>query len=242
MSGPRNPEAPIIAIDGPSGSGKSSTARGVAVRLGLKYVDTGAMYRAMTWWLLEQNVNPSDSAAVAARCGEPVIDITTDPLDPRIFIAGRDVSTLIRGPQVTEAVSLVSAVPQLRERLVQRQRTVCQEAIDAGIGIVMEGRDIGTVVLPHADVKIFLTADARVRARRRAVEEAARGSVMDSIDQHAGVTEESLRKRDALDSTRTISPLTAADDALAIDGSRATLEEVIDQVIAAVGSSAGRHK
>ncbi len=242
MSDPRMPDAPIIAIDGPSGSGKSSTARGVAVRLGLKYVDTGAMYRAMTWWLLEQNVNPSDSVAVAARCGEPMIDITTDPLDSRISIGGTDVSALIRGPQVTEAVSLVSAVPQLRERLVQRQRALCQAAIDAGTGIVMEGRDIGTVVLPHADVKIFLTADARVRAHRRAVEEAARGSVTDSLDEHAGVTEESLRKRDALDSTRPISPLTAADDALAIDGSHATLDEVIDQVIAAVRSTTERDR
>jgi CMP/dCMP kinase len=242
MSDPKKPEAPIIAIDGPSGSGKSSTARGVAVRLGLNYVDTGAMYRAMTWWILQQGIEPSDSIAVAARCNEPRIDITTDPLDSRIFIDGMDVSELIRGPQVTEAVSLVSAVPQLRERLVRRQRTECQAAMDAGTGIVMEGRDIGTVVLPHADVKIFLTADARVRAHRRAVEESARGSVSNSLDEHAGVTEESLRKRDALDSTRPISPLTAAADALAIDGSHSTLEEVVDQVIAAVRSSAESQK
>jgi len=239
MSGLKLRADPIIAIDGPSGSGKSSTARGVAARLGLKYVDTGAMYRAMTWWLLEQNIDPSDPLAVAQRCGEPAIHITADPDNPRILIDDVDVSELIRCPRVTEAVSLVSAVPQLRERLVQLQRAECVAAMTAGTGIVMEGRDIGTVVLPDADVKIFLTADARVRAQRRAVEETARGNVTASLDEHAGVTEESLRKRDALDSTRPISPLVAAADALAIDGSHSSLEEVIDQVVAAVRATQG---
>lgn len=231
--------APVIAIDGPSGSGKSSTSRGVAAKLGLRYLDTGAMYRAMTWWVLEHNIDPGDAAIVALRCGEPDIRLSTDPTDPRVSVDGIDVSAAIREPRVTEAVSLVSAVPKVREKLIQRQRSEREIAEADGIGMVMEGRDIGTVVLPDADLKVFLTADARVRAQRRTAEEASRdGTSLAASD--AGSTEESLRKRDALDSTRPISPLLPASDAVHLDGSDFTLDEVVDQVVSLVEVRRGR--
>ncbi len=230
---------PIIAIDGPSGSGKSSTSRGVAARLGLRYVDTGAMYRAMTWWVLEQAIDPGDATTIGLRCNEPDIRISTDPTDPRIYVDGVDVSTAIREPRVTEAVSLVSAIGQVRETLVQRQRAERETAEATGIGIVMEGRDIGTVVLPDADLKVFLTADARVRAQRRTAQEASREGASPATSD-ADSTEESLRKRDELDSTRSISPLIPASDAVHLDGSAFTLDEVVDQVVHLVQLRRGR--
>ena len=152
-----------MAIDGPSGSGKSSTSRGVADRLGLRYLDTGAMYRAITWWMLRQDVDVHDPAAVAARVEEPEILSGTDPLGPTILVDGVDVGLAIRSDEVNAAVSPVAAVPEVRRRLLELQR----EIIGAG-GIVVEGRDIGSVVAPDADVKVFLTADAAARAHRRA--------------------------------------------------------------------------
>jgi len=229
--------APVIAIDGPSGSGKSSTSRGVALRLGLRYVDTGAMYRAMTWWMLHQGIDPSDAATVAARCAEPVIDIDTDPADPRVRVDDQDVSAQIRGTEVGAAVSIVSSVPDVRQRLVTLQRDLVRDALESGIGVVVEGRDIGTVVLPDADLKVFLTADAEARARRRALEDAQRQGTGDAVD-HAAVTqtEEHLRSRDALDTGRAVSPLRAADDAVHIDGTHLTLQQVVDAVVSALGS------
>ena len=218
----------IIAIDGPSGSGKSSTSRLVAERLGLNYVDTGAMYRAMTWWMLEEGVDPDDPDAVAARCGEPMIALSIYPRDPRVSVDGRDVSTAIRGAEVGGAVSRVSAVPQVRERLVALQRSMVAEAI---VGVVMEGRDIGTVVLPDADLKVFLTADAEARAHRRAREQAGAAPVDGDA---VRATQEHLQARDALDSTRPVSPLQAAADAVVIDGTDLTLDEVVAEVLAHV--------
>ena len=220
---------PIIAIDGPSGSGKSSTSRGVAQRLGLRYVDTGAMYRAMTWWMLTQGVDVDDPAAIAERCGEPVIELGVDPVAPMVRVDGRDVSADIREASVADAVSLVAAVPQVRERLVRSQRDMVDEALASGSGVVMEGRDIGTVVLPHADLKVYLTADVEARATRRALEESQRsgsGSV--------SAAQENLQSRDELDTTRAVSPLQQAADAVAIDGTHLTLDEVIDAVIRAL--------
>ena len=144
----------VVAIDGPSGSGKSSTSRGVADRLGLRYLDTGAMYRAITWWMLRQDVDVHDPAAVAARVEEPEILSGTDPLGPTILVDGVDVGLAIRSDEVNAAVSPVAAVPAVRRRLLDLQH----EIIGAG-GIVVEGRDIGSVVAPDADVKVFLTAD-----------------------------------------------------------------------------------
>jgi CMP/dCMP kinase len=210
----------VVAIDGPSGSGKSSTSRGVAVRLGLRYLDTGAMYRAMTWWMLRNDVPVDDPDAVAGRCSEPVIVSGTDPEAPSITVDGVDVAAAIRTPEVTGAVSAVSAVPQVRARLLEIQRAAIAAALD-GPGIVVEGRDIGSTVAPDADVKVFLTADASARAARRAAEEG--GS-------DVGVTQSSLLARDQIDSTRTASPLTMAEDAVHLDSTPYTLEEVVDLI------------
>jgi len=217
----------VVAIDGPSGSGKSSTSRGVAARLGLRYLDTGAMYRAMTWWMLRHDVPVDDPAAVAARCGDPVIGSGTDPAAPTITVDGADVAAAIRTPEVTGAVSAVSAVPQVRARLLDLQREAIAGALDEG-GIVVEGRDIGSVVAPDADVKIYLTADAAARAARRAAEEG--GS-------DVAATESSLLARDQIDSTRTTSPLTMAEGAAHVDTTPYTLEEVVDLIVGLVEDS-----
>ncbi|HSF98623.1 MAG TPA: (d)CMP kinase, partial [Ornithinibacter sp.] len=148
----------VIAVDGTSGSGKSSTSRGVAQRLGLRYLDTGAMFRAMTWWLLREGIDVRDEAAVAAAAGRPTIESGTDPLAPTITVDGTDVSVAIRSDEVNAAVSPVSAVPEVRARLLDLQR----EAIGGG-GIVVEGRDIGSVVWPQAEVKVYLSADPDAR-------------------------------------------------------------------------------
>ena len=210
----------VVAIDGPSGSGKSSTSRGVAVRLGLRYLDTGAMYRGMTWWMLREGVDVHDREAVAARCGEPEILSGTDPEGPSILVEGVDVGLAIRSGDVNAAVSPVSAVPEVRDRMVDLQR----ETIGDG-GIVVEGRDIGAVVAPFAQVKVYLTADPAARASRRAAEEG--GTDVDR-------TQASLLARDEIDSNRAVSPLTMAEGAVHIDTTGHTLDEVIDQVVALV--------
>ncbi|PVG80846.1 (d)CMP kinase [Nocardioides gansuensis] len=210
----------VVAIDGPSGSGKSSTSRGVADRLGLRYLDTGAQFRAITWWLLREGVDIHDPEAVAARVGEAEIESGTDPLAPTITADGEDVSVAIRSEAVNAAVSPVSAVPEVRTRLLQLQR----EAIGEG-GIVVEGRDIGSVVAPDAQVKVYLSADPEARAVRRALEEG--GS-------DVSATQESLLARDRIDSSRTTAPLTMAEGAVHIDTTMFTLDEVIDQVVALV--------
>ncbi|MBM3689833.1 MAG: (d)CMP kinase [Actinobacteria bacterium] len=221
----------IVAIDGPSGSGKSSTSRLVASRLGARHVDTGAMYRAMTWWMLSQAVDVNDAAAVARRCGEPVITVSDDPEGPYVSVNGVDVTADIRGCAVGEAVSRVSAVPEVRSQLVAIQRGIVAEARAEGEGVVMEGRDIGTVVLPDADVKVYLTADASARAERRAREQMGSSEVDGNAIR---ATEEHLLSRDAVDSTRAVSPLQAAEDALLIDGTLLSLDEVADQILARV--------
>lgn len=214
----------VIAIDGTSGSGKSSTSRGVAARLGLRYLDTGAMYRAVTWWMLQQGVDVADADAVAARAGDPVVESGTDPLAPTICVDGVDVSIEIRSDEVNAAVSLVSAVPAVRARLVALQR-----AATVGGGMVVEGRDIGSVVLPDAPLKLYLTARPEARAARRALEEG--GSDLTA-------TRDSLLSRDAIDSTRAASPLVRADGAVHLDTTTSTLDEVIDRVVALAESVA----
>ncbi len=216
----------VVAIDGTSGSGKSSTSRGVADRLGLRYLDTGAMYRAMTWWMLRHGVDVLDPESVAARCGEPLLESGTDPLAPTITVDGEDVATAIRQPDVNAAVSPVSAVPAVRARLLTIQRAAIDEAL-AGPGIVVEGRDIGSVVWPEAPIKVYLSADASARATRRAAEEG--GSDVDA-------TRESLLSRDQIDSGRTVSPLVMAEGAVHIDTTAYSLDEVIDLVVALVGA------
>jgi cytidylate kinase len=207
----------VVAIDGTSGSGKSSTSRGVASRLGLRYLDTGAMFRAMTWWMLQHGIDVHDAAAVAAHAGEPEILSGTDPEGPAILVDGVDVGLAIRSDEVNAAVSPVAAVPAVRRRLLEDQRRVIGEG-----GIVVEGRDIGTVVWPQAEAKIYLTADPAARADRRAAE--AGGDV--------SATRASLLERDRIDSSRTTAPLSKAEDAVWIDTTDYTLEEVIELVCA----------
>ena len=211
-------------MDGPSGSGKSSTSRGVATRLGLRYLDTGAMYRAITWWMLEHGVDVDDAAAVAQHATTPVIESGTDPSGPTITVDGTDVAGPIRGTAVTGAVSAVSAVPEVRAELVRLQRAIIGDG-----GIVVEGRDIGTAVAPDADVKVYLTADASARATRRAAEQS--GS-------DVAATEADLLRRDSIDSGRKASPLAMADGAVHIDTTPYTLDEVVDQVVALVEAAA----
>lgn len=220
----------VVAVDGTSGSGKSSTSRGVADRLGLRYLDTGAMYRAMTWWMLRHGVDVHDVAAVAARCEEARVDSGLDPLHPTISVDGEDVAAAIREPDVNAAVSPVSAVPEVRARLVALQRRAI-EAAQQGAGIVVEGRDIGSVVWPEAPVKVYLSADPAARASRRAAEEG--GS-------DVGATEESLLARDKIDSGRAVSPLVMAEGAVHIDTTAYSLDEVIDQVVALVELAGSR--
>jgi CMP/dCMP kinase len=212
----------VVAVDGPSGSGKSSVSRAVALELGMRYLDTGALYRALTWWLLEQQVDPKSREDIAARAGEPELFAGTDPAKPTITVDGIDVSEPIRGPDVTTAVSSVSAVPEVRARLVELQRS----EIDGG-GIVVEGRDIGTVVAPDAAVKVYLTASDEVRAQRRAAE---RSAVDETAMASVSAVFQSLQRRDELDSTRPQSPLRQAEDAVLIDATNLTFEEVVQQV------------
>jgi len=229
-----DPSRAVVAIDGPSGSGKSSTSRGVARALGLDYLDTGAMYRAMAWFMLDRGVDVADTVAVAAAAGAPLLQPTTDPLAPTIAVDGTDVSDPIRGEAVTAAVSPVAAVPEVRARLVEVQRAVVRATVEAGRGIVVEGRDIGTVVLPDATAKIFLTADAQARAARRALEDAGRsgGSAPGAAD--VAATAASLAARDAIDSGRAVAPLRRADGAVQVDGTFLTLDEVIATIVGIV--------
>ncbi len=203
----------VVAVDGTSGSGKSSTCRGAASKLGLRYLDTGAMFRAVTWWMLRHGVDVHDAGAVAARIAEPQLVSGTDPNAPTITVDGVDVAVEIRTDEVTAAVSPVSTVPAVRARLLQMQRDIIGDG-----GIVVEGRDIGSVVWPQAEVKIYLTADPAARASRRALEEG--GSDL-------GATEASLRERDRIDSGRATAPLVMADGAAQIDTTHHSLDEVV---------------
>ncbi|MFF0574303.1 (d)CMP kinase [Streptosporangium saharense] len=204
-------------MDGPSGSGKSSASRGVARALGLRYLDTGAMYRAITWWMLQRGVDLSDQEAIAVRALEPVLTIGTDPDAPSVAVDGTDAAGPIRTTEVTAAVSAVSAVPEVRRRLVAEQR----EIIGAG-GIVVEGRDIGTVVAPDAPVKIYLTASADARALRRTAELA--GTTVQA-------QKAAMARRDSLDSTRKADPLAMAADAVELDTTALNLDEVVAEIL-----------
>lgn len=212
----------VVALDGPSGSGKSSTARGVATRLGLAYLDTGAMYRAITWALLQAGTDLSNPDAIADAAVNVRIESGVDPLEPTIHADGVDVAEAIRGEDVTASVSLVAAVPAVRSRLVDLQRA---SIADNDRRIVVEGRDIGSTVAPDADFKFFLIADPAARAARRALEEG-------SAD--ASATQIALAKRDEIDSTRAASPLAKVEDAVVVDSTYMTLEEVIAAIVAIV--------
>lgn len=233
MSAQGNAEGIVIAIDGPSGSGKSSTARGVAQSRGLQYLDTGAMYRAITWWMLDQNVDVDDAAAVTERAQWPELVMGTDPTSPTVQVDGVDVAQSIRSAGVTTKVSAVSAVPAVRERLVSQQRDLIAAAQRAVGGIVVEGRDITTVVAPEATVKIYLTATAEARAQRRGNETQA---------QDLAATQAELIHRDLLDSNRADSPLTRTEDALELETSGFTLDEVIAIVVGLADEATGERQ
>lgn len=214
--------AVIVAIDGPSGTGKSSTSKAVAAQLGLSYLDTGAQYRAITWWMVNNGIDLDDPSAIAAVAGKAEIVSGTDPAAPTITVDGTDVSAPIRTTEVTSKVSAVSAVPEVRARITELQRTI---ALGAEKGIVVEGRDIGTTVLPDADLKIFLTASPEARAARRSGE--LKGSDVKA-------TQEALVARDKADSSRKTSPLAKAGDAVEVDTSDLTLQQVIECVVTLV--------
>jgi cytidylate kinase len=225
-----------IAIDGPAGAGKSSAAKGVARTLDVDYIDTGAMYRALTWWMLEHDIDIDDHDQIAAHAHDPEIRIAWDPDQPRIVVDEQDVTAAIRESRVSDCVSRVSAVPAIRSRLVDLQRAMVAQSVRSGRGVVMEGRDIGTVVLPDASVKVFLTADVEVRAARRAAEDRVRDP--NAHADHIDAALANLKDRDAIDSTRVTSPLTMAPDAVQIDATDLTL----DEVIAAIASLAAQRR
>lgn len=214
----------VVAIDGPSGTGKSTVSRRLAAALGARYLDTGAMYRAVTWAVLAAGIDPSDAAAVAEISGKITLDSGTDPSAPHISVDGRPVDVEIRGPEVTKAVSAVAAVPDVRRRLVARQR----EVIAAADRIVVEGRDIGTTVAPAADLKVYLTASEAERARRRGTEMA--GGTATTADALA-IIQADLARRDTFDSTRTASPLRRADDAVEVDTTGLDIDAVVARLV-----------
>jgi cytidylate kinase len=211
----------VVAIDGPSGSGKSTVARGAASALELRYLDTGAMYRAVTWLALRRGIPVDDARALAELAAAAELAITADPAAPAISAEGTDVSQLVRSAEVTVAVSAVSADAGVRAAMVARQRAIIGEG-----GIVVEGRDIGTTVAPDAAVKIFLTADSATRARRRADQD-GQSTAAAAL---AG-TEADLTRRDAADSSRAASPLAQAPDAIVIDSSALSPEQVVARIV-----------
>jgi cytidylate kinase len=215
---------PIIAIDGPSGAGKGTVARALAKALGFRHVDTGAMYRAVAWQALERGVALDDEAAVEAVATAAALDVEGD----RVVIDGHDVTRAIRTPQIDSAASRVARLERVRRILVDRQRQIGE-----GGGVVMEGRDIGTVVFPGADVKVYLDASPEERARRRAADPAH--AVTDGT--HVA---DALAERDRRDLTRAASPLRVADDAVVVQTTGLTPEDVVEAVLALVRARTGR--
>jgi cytidylate kinase len=209
----------VIAIDGPSGSGKSSVARAIAKRFHLDYLDTGAMYRAFTWWNLQ-------GRGTAAGCP---LDMSTNPDITRVIVDGHDITSDIRGPEVTERVSLVASDPAVRAIAVDRQRNLIARAVR---GIVVEGRDITTVVAPDADVRVFLTADVEAREARRAAE------FQHDADAAQAVAA-AVAARDAIDSTRAHSPLQLVEGVTRIDTTHASLDEVVAMIAELVEAAGG---
>lgn len=212
----------VIAVDGPSGSGKSSAARGAAADLGLRYLDTGAMYRAATWWLLEHDVDLAGTDSVIGYVRGLTIDISTDPGRQHVRVDGIDVTAEIRNRRVSSVVSLVASIPAVRSQLIGLQRQIISEAVAVAGGIVAEGRDVGTVVAPDADVKIFLTASEQARAARRTAELAGH-----QVTVAAEVTRHEQAQRDQRDAPQT----QVASDAVRIDATELGLSDVIACIV-----------
>jgi CMP/dCMP kinase len=212
----------VIAVDGPAGSGKSTAARGAARALGLRYLDTGSTYRALTWWLLSRGADVSDPRVAAASADGPLIEVGTDPDAPAIRVDGADVSREIRTREVSNAVSAVAAIPEVRRHLVAMQQQIIAGTLAGGAGIVAEGRDIGTVVAPEAPVKVYLTASEMTRARRRTADLAGDPGVT------VAVTRAEQARRDRSDAAQ----MARAADAVEIDTTALGLEEVIREIVA----------
>jgi cytidylate kinase len=215
------PEPLVIAIDGPAGAGKSTVAQKVAARLGLTYVDSGATYRAAASKVLQSGISPDDEQAVARLIAQTDIRIATEGLQSRVLIDGQDVAEQIRTPEVTLAAARVSRLPEVRTKLEAVQRSCA-----VGRGVVMEGRDIGTVVFPNAPLKIFLKADPAERARRRLKQDSKKGRSA-TLEQTAN----EIARRDQLDAERKISPLVAAADAYQIDSTNLLADQVVEQIL-----------
>jgi CMP/dCMP kinase len=215
----------IIAIDGPAGAGKSTTAKQVAERLGYVYIDSGAMYRACTWYVLKQHIELEEQAVVSA-ITDANVELRITEMGQKTFVNGIDISNELRGVDVTEHVSMISAFPGVRRRMVQQQRYL-------GIrgGVVMDGRDIGSVVFPHAEVKVFLVADAETRILRRMEQAQTMGQQL-SVD----VVRHQILDRDQFDSTRQDSPLVKAHDAVEIDTTDLTIDQQVQQILNLVSS------
>ncbi|WP_433157711.1 (d)CMP kinase [Kribbella sp. CA-247076] len=225
----------IIAVDGPSGSGKSSTARGVATRLGLRYLDTGATYRAVTWSALEHGLDLDDTAVVAQRARELRLEISTNPTDQYVIADDVDVTTAIREPRISESVSKIATNLDVRKELIRRQRAIIDDAQPTG-GIVVEGRDIATVVATDAELKVHLTADQDARMARRGAELTAGAVTADQL-------RDQIVRRDADDAT--VSQfLVASDGAVTVDSTHLSLEEVVDVIsrLAKEAEAAPRHR
>lgn len=221
-------EGLILAVDGPSGTGKSTTCRALAKQLDAKYIDTGAMYRVATLAVMRHGVDPADKQAVISATANLPLEVSDDPDSTQVLFDGADVSRIIREDEVTQNVSAVSAIPEVRENLVALQRTLAQRAHRA----IVEGRDIGTVVLADAPAKAFMTASAEVRAQRRHDQNEKAGIASDFKSVLADV-----QRRDAADSSRATSPLRPADDATIVDTSDMSPEDVVQALINVVKES-----
>ncbi|SDC39663.1 cytidylate kinase [Paenibacillus sp. UNCCL117] len=221
-----------IAIDGPAGAGKSTIARLVAGALGFVYVDTGAMYRAVTWRILEEGLQPDQTDEMISLTQQTDIRLAPGQNGQAVFVDGREVTGMIRSPEVTGNVSRISAIAGIRAVLTRKQKEMA-----AGLGIVMDGRDIGSHVLPDAEVKVFLTASVRIRAERR---------LKEIRDSQPGVTLEQLMsdiaQRDRMDEQREASPLVKAPDAVLIDTSDLSIDEVVHRILELAGSRVGGGK
>lgn len=221
----------IVAVDGPSGAGKSTACRAIAEIFDARYLDTGAMYRVATLHVLRSGIDPADDVAVAAATSNLPLEINDDPQSTAVVLSGEDVSREIRGTAITRNVSTVSAIPQVRSNLVALQRQMVQKARRC----IVDGRDIGTNVLTDAPLKIFLTASAEIRAQRRFDQDTAAGKTLDFATVLADV-----KRRDELDSTRSLNPLRPAADAIVIDTSELDLQQTIDRLATLVRQSAER--
>ena len=218
-----------IAIDGPAAAGKSTVAKIIAKRLSYIYIDTGAMYRALTYVALQQKVALDDEQALISLLKNTYIELKSSKQGQLVFVNGEDVTNVIRSKEVTNAVSLVAKHPLVREEMVARQRALAKNG-----GVVMDGRDIGTYVLPNAEVKIFLKASVEERAKRRHAENIARGFPSD-----LETLKKEIARRDQIDSEREVAPLKKAEDAIEIDTTSLSIEEVVDRIMEIVNERIG---